>query len=62
MSETVIKAGAKVSYSIIDSGVVIGKNATVGRPKDWAKNGIAVIGAGCSIPENGDVADGEMLS
>ena len=62
MSETVIKAGAKVSYAIIDSGVTVGAGATVGRPKDWAKNGIAVIGAGYSVPEGGDVADGQMIS
>ena len=62
MSETVIKAGAKVSYAIIDSGVTVGANATVGRPKDWAKNGIAVVGAGYSIEDGGDVPDGAMLS
>lgn len=62
MSETVIKSGAKVSYAIIDSNVTVGANATVGRPKDFARNGIAVIGAGCSVPNGGDVADGEMLS
>ena len=61
MGDTLIEAGAVVSYAMIDRGVTIGKNARVGLPRGKAK-GIAVIGEGCHIGEGEIVADGEIVS
>ncbi len=61
MSNTVIKAGARVSYSIIDSDVTVGEGAVVGKSRSDAKD-IAVIGAGVVVADRSIVQDGEMLS
>jgi len=70
MSGTVIKAGASVYYSIIDSNSIIGENTVVGEQKDTAK-GISVVGSelcidgGVVIPSgaiiNNDTTDGVTI-
>ena len=61
MSDVVIEPGAQVNYSIVDSGVTVGKNATVGEVRNVARE-ITVIGAGINIAEGQNVKEGEMLS
>ena len=61
MGDCIIHADARVSYAIIDREVKICRGAVVGKPRNEAK-GIAVIGEGVVIKENGTVADGEIVS
>ena len=67
MGNIVVKAGAKINYSIIDEDVTIGEKAVVGAPIEEAlKNagntaGIAVLGRGISICKNGKVSAGEII-
>lgn len=61
MSDVVIEPGAQVNYSIVDSGVTVGKNATVGEVRNVARE-ITVIGAGINIAEGQTVKEGEILS
>ena len=61
MDDCVIEAGAKVYYSILDSGVTVGENTTVGKARAEAK-GIAVVGTGIKIPAGTAVADGAMIN
>lgn len=61
MSDVVIEPGAQVNYSIVDSSVTVGKNATVGEVRNVARE-ITVIGAGINIAEGQNVKEGEMLS
>lgn len=61
MSDVVIESGAQVNYSIVDSGVTVGKNATVGEVRNVARE-ITVIGAGIDIADGQIVKEGEMLS
>ena len=67
MAGTVVKAGAKVEYSIIDEEVVIGENATVGAPKDSGLGldekgkGIAVIGRNTVVEAGASVAPGVIV-
>ena len=61
MSDVVIEPGAQVNYSIVDSGVTVGKNTTVGEVRNVARE-ITVIGAGINIAEGQTVKEGEMLS
>ena len=61
MSGTVIKDGARVSYSILDEGVTVGRGAVVGKSRADAKD-ITVIGAGHEIADLSVVQDGEMIS
>ena len=61
MSDVVIEPGAQVNYSIVDSGVTVGKNATVGEVRNVARE-ITIIGAGINIAEGQTVKEGEMLS
>lgn len=53
-----IEAGAKVEYAIIDSGVVIKSNVSVGGPKDKG-NKLTVVAGGLTVKS--DVASGTML-
>ena len=57
----VIEEGAQINYSMLDSGVVIGKNTTVGVDKNTAK-GVTVIGSGIKIADNSCIADDQMIS
>ena len=58
LANSVIKAGAKVSYSIIDENVTVGKNAVIG--VDKADNAeIVVLGRGITIGENVSVLSGQ---
>jgi len=61
MDDCTIESGATVIYSILDSGVTVGKNSTVGRDRKDAK-GITVIGTGIAVPADFDVADDKMIS
>lgn len=67
MGNIVVKAGAKVNYSIIDEEVTIGANAVVGDAKAEASkvegktNGITVLGRGISVSDGGKVAAGEIV-
>jgi len=53
--------GASVTYSILDENVLIGKKATIGESRATA-SGIAVIGAGISIPDKQKIDAGAMIS
>lgn len=67
MGNIVVKAGAKINYSIIDEEVTVGKNAVVGEAKAEAMkvegktNGITVLGRGISVSDGGKVAAGEIV-
>jgi len=67
MGNIVVKAGARVTYSIIDEEVEIGKNATVGADKKEASKvesktgGITVLGRGVSVADGGKVGAGEIV-
>ena len=61
MSDVVIEPGAQVNYSIVDSGVTVGRNANVGEVRNVARE-ITVIGAGINIADGQIVKEGEMLS
>ena len=60
MGDVVVEEGAKVEYSIIDEGVLIGKDAIIGQPKDQNK-GIALLGRGIKIADGMSVAGGEIV-
>lgn len=67
MGNIVVKAGAKLNYSIIDEEVTIGENAVVGAEREEAckveskTGGIAVLGRGITVSNNGKVAPGEIV-
>jgi len=67
MAGTVIKAGANVTYSIIDEDVIVGENARVGADKskglglDEKGKGISVIGRGVKIADGKEVAPGVIV-
>jgi glucose-1-phosphate adenylyltransferase len=61
MSGTTVEKDAKVEYAILDSDVVIGEGASVGKPKDTAK-GITVVGMGVHVPKDHVIGDDEMIS
>lgn len=59
MNETRIEAGARVDRSILDKGIRVGENATIGAGEDFTPNprmpqllcsGLTVVGKGASIP------------
>lgn len=61
MNGTRIGAGSVVNYSIIDGDTVVGKNCSIGRPKDVAE-GITLIGAAIELKEGTTVPAGAMIS
>lgn len=61
MDDVVIGSGAKVQYSILDEGVVIGKDCAIGKPPKKAK-GVTVIGADLQIPDGVEIGDNQMIS
>lgn len=67
MGNTVVKAGAKVNYSIIDEDVTIGKKAVIGDVIEKAclveskTSGIAVLGRGICIGDGKEVAAGDIV-
>ncbi|MCM1439451.1 MAG: glucose-1-phosphate adenylyltransferase [Roseburia sp.] len=67
MGNTVVKAGAKINYSIIDEEVTVGANAVVGEVKAEAvkvegkTNGITVLGRGITVSDGGKIAAGEIV-
>ena len=60
MSGVTIKAGAVVSYSIIDSNTVVEERAVIGADKATAK-GITVIGSDITIGKGSSVEAGLMI-
>lgn len=67
MGNIVVKAGAKVNYSIIDEEVTVGKNSVVGAEKieackvEGKTSGITVLGRGISVTDGKKVAAGEIV-
>ena len=67
MGSIVVKAGAKVSYSIIDEEVTIEENAVVGDDIETAMhvesktNGITVLGRGIRVSKDVKVPAGEII-
>ena len=61
MGDCIIHEGAYVSYAIVDRDVKVCRGAVVGRPRATAK-GIAVVGEGYVVPENGVIGDGQIVS
>ena len=61
MNDVVIGKGAKVTYSILDANVTIGKDALVGEYKMSASD-IAVVGADVKVAAGSVVPAGAMLS
>ena len=59
MSGVTIKAGARVSYAIIDSDTVIGENADLGDPRDGGQ--ILVLASGLSVPPDSVIRGGELV-
>ena len=57
--EATIKAGARVSYAIIDSDTVIGENADLGDPRDGGQ--ILVLASGLSVPPDSVIRGGELV-
>lgn len=56
-----VSEGASVYYSMVDSGTVVGKNATVGKDKD--KDGqLTLVGGGLNILPGISVPDGGLVS
>jgi glucose-1-phosphate adenylyltransferase len=58
LANSVIKAGASVSYSIIDENVTVGKNAVIGVEKDENAE-IVVLGRGLTVADNVTVREGQ---
>lgn len=67
MGNTVVKAGAKVNYAIIDEDVTIGAKSVVGEEKTEAcksegkTSGITVLGRGITVADGHKVAAGEIV-
>ncbi len=61
MNDVYIGKGAKVTYSILDAGVKLGADVTVGEPRAAGVE-IAVIGADVKVPDGTKVASGAMIS
>ena len=61
MADVIIEDGAMVRYAILDENVTIGKNATVGEPRETASD-IAVIGADVTVAGGSVVPAGAMIS
>lgn len=67
MAGTVIKAGANVTYSILDEDVIVGEGAKVGADKALGLGlsekgkGISVIGRGVKIADGKEVAPGVIV-
>ena len=61
MENVVVEAGAAVRYAILDSGVHIGKDATVGEDRASASE-IAVVGADVAVPAGKVIEAGAMIS
>ena len=61
----VIEKGAVVQYAIVDSNVVVRKNAKIGGRPENAKNkddlGLTVVGSDTDIKENSVVLPKEMI-
>ncbi len=61
MGETVVREGACVNYSIIDTECDIGAGAIIGENRATAE-GITVLGRGVKIESGKNVAAGDMIS
>ena len=58
LANSVIKAGATVSYSIIDENVTVGKMAKIGVEKDPSAE-IVVLGRDLTVADGVTVSDGQ---
>ncbi len=61
MNDVYIGKGTKVTYSILDAGVKLGADVTVGEARGAGVE-IAVIGADVKVPDGTKVAPGAMIS
>ncbi len=61
MNDTVVKAGARVAYAILDSRVTVGEGATVGAG-DPSSDNITVLGADVVIAAGDSLDAGAMIS
>ena len=64
-SDTVVRAKAQVSWSIVDEGVTIGKGAVVGgrpRKRPVPSESITMIGTGARVRGGGTVKMGEQVA
>lgn len=61
LEDVVIGENSCVEYSIIDHGVTVGKNSSIGKPRKKAK-GVTVIGAGICVPDGTVIGDNKMIS
>ncbi len=61
MGDSIVREGACVNYSIVDSEADIGAGAVVGEAKETA-SGITVLGRGVEIDSGRRIAAGEMIS
>lgn len=61
MDNVRVEAGAEVRYSILDTGVTIGRNATVGEDRKTASE-ITVVGADCVVGDGEKIPAGAMIS
>ena len=58
LANSIVKAGATVSYSIIDENVTIGNNAKIGVEKDPQAE-IVVLGRGLTVADGVTVSEGQ---
>ena len=58
LANSTVKAGACVSYSIIDENVTIGKNAKIGVDKNPQAE-IVVLGRGLTVADGVTVSEGQ---
>ncbi len=61
MDDVVIGEGAQIRYSILDTGVHVGRDSRIGLERKKEK-GITVIAAGLKLPECCEIGDGEMIT
>jgi NDP-sugar pyrophosphorylase family protein len=58
LANSVIKAGATVSYSIVDENVTVGNNAKIGVEKNPTAE-IVVLGRGVTVGDGVTVSEGQ---
>ena len=61
MENVVVCEGAKLDYAIVDADSMVGKNATVGGPRDAGAR-LTVVGAEVRVPDGAAIESGEVVS
>lgn len=67
MGKIIVKAGAKINYSILDEEVTVCEKAVIGEPREKASKiagktgGITVLGRGVTVGKGKSVAAGEIV-